>query len=159
MIALRFRLAEFDDIFLAGLLHDTGIVFEAEHVTDPFVTVIQSLQPGRTLCETERQHLGFDHAVLGESVAKAWKFPPAVTDSIRYHHDSAACQTSHARTVQCVELANFLCSLGGRSSVGVHLVQFPKAAADALSLTKDDWVAIATDLDGELARNQTLTQL
>jgi hypothetical protein len=81
-----------------------------------------------------------------------------VIDSIRYHHESAACPGCSAKTVHCVEVANFLCSLDNKTSVGIHLVQFPRAAVNALSLTKDDLLAIVTDLDGELVRNQTLIQ-
>jgi putative nucleotidyltransferase with HDIG domain len=159
MAATRLRFPEFEDIFLAGLLHDIGILLEDQHGHAQFVQVIESLQEGQTLCKTECELFGFDHTKLGGQIAAEWKLPQGVIDSIRHHHNSAAYQGEYARTVQCVELANFICSLKGMLSVGVKLVQFPQAAIVALSLTKDDLMVLATDLDAELARNQALMQV
>jgi putative nucleotidyltransferase with HDIG domain len=159
LIAMRVRMANFEDVFLAGLLHDIGIILEDQHAHDEFVATIQSLEEGRELSEIEQQHLGFDHTKLGESIAKEWKLPNGVIDSIRYHHDSNVYHGQYEPTVRCVEVANFLCSLKGMSSVGKQLVKFPLPAILALSLGKEDLAVLAGDLDRELARNQTLFQV
>ncbi len=159
MIARRMRLRHFEDVFLAGLLHDLGIVLEDQHIHGSFVGVIRSLRAGKTLVETERAQLGFDHTLLGEQVAQRWKLPNGVADTMRYHHNSAACQGKYRDTVQCVEVANYLCSVRGYSAIGLQLVRFPGDAVSAFGLKKDDLLVLAEDLDRELTMNQTLFHL
>jgi HD-like signal output (HDOD) protein len=159
MIARRMRLRHFEDVFLAGLLHDLGIILEDQHVHGPFVEVIRSVGPGKTLVEVEQAHLGFDHTLLGEQVAQQWKLPNGVADTMRYHHDSTACQGKYWDTVQCVEVANYLCSASGYSAIGLQLVDFPGNALSAFGMEKDDLLVLAGDLDRELETNQTLFQL
>jgi HD-like signal output (HDOD) protein len=159
LIAMRLHIRHFEDVFLAGLLHDAGIILEDQHVHDGFVEVVQSLREGARLSDVEREQLGFDHTTLGEYMAKTWQLPNGLTDAVRYHHDSTGYTADYPETVRCVELANFVCSLRGLSSVGVHLVEFPRAAITALSLGKNDLVVLANDLNRELANNQSLLQM
>ncbi len=159
LIAMRLRLKEFEEVFLAGLLHDVGIILEDQHVHEPFAKIVGELREGVTLGNVERKELAFDHAILGARMATAWRLPNGITDSVRHHHDSASYKGTYVQTVQCVELANFICSLKGMSSVGIHLVEFPRAAITTLSLGKDDLAVLASDLDRELANNQNLFEI
>ena len=122
LIARRCGLANFEDAYLAGLLHDIGIILEDQYVHPNFYYLIESLKEERTLTASEYDLLGFDHTVLGDEVAKNWKFPPAVRAAIRFHHDSQNSDEEHAMIVCCVEAANILCSLRGITSVGLKLV-------------------------------------
>jgi putative nucleotidyltransferase with HDIG domain len=156
LIAMRLNLKDFEDVFLAGLLHDIGIILEDQHLHKHFVNVVGSLEEGKTLVEVETQQIGFDHLRLGASVAKTWKFPEGVMEAIRYHHDSAKCQSEHVMAVRCVEVANLVCSLKGFCSVGGNYVQFPRAAIEGLSLKKDDLKVLVQDLDREFDSQQKL---
>jgi HD-like signal output (HDOD) protein len=159
MIAMRQRVSTFEDAFLAGLLHDVGIVLEDQHAHDAFASMVGSLAEGTTLRDAERCHLGFDHTTLAATVTKNWSFPDTVTDVVRFHHGSAGYQGPHVQVVRFVEVANFICSVKGISSVGINLVQFPRDAVAGLSLTKEDVVVLATDLDREMSANESLFQL
>ncbi len=159
LIAMRSRFGNFEDVFLAGLMHDVGIILEDQHLHEPFCEVVGSLSQGTTLSETERRHLGFDHTALAERVTGNWGFPDGVIVAAGHHHGSATCRGEHADVVQCVEVANLICSLKGMSSVGVNLVPFPKAAIAGLSLTKEDVMVLIEDLDRELSLNQGLFQM
>jgi len=156
LLAMRLRLSEFEDVFLAGLMHDVGIVLEDQHVHKGFVEVVQSLRQGETLAAVERRILGFDHMRLGETIARNWKLPSGVADTIRCHHGAAGYQGPHTETVRCVEVANFLCSIKRITSVGLPLVDLPSATIQALSLTKQDLLVLAEDLDRELSQQQAL---
>jgi HD-like signal output (HDOD) protein len=159
LIAMRRKFSNFEDVFLAGLLHDIGIILEDQHAHEPFACAIRSLPGAKSLAEAERAHLGFDHISLGERVAEAWGFPAPARAAIRYHHASDAYRGPEADVVRCVEVGNLICSLKGISSVGVQLVQFSRATLDALSLTRDDIAILAEDLEQELACNASLFQL
>ncbi len=116
LIAMRLRKTNFEDIFLAGLLHDIGIILEHDH--NNFVRVVSSLDNKRSLAEVEREHLNYDHTMLGQRIAEEWGFPEAVQAVVRLHHNSAAYRGSEVDSVRCVELANLICTLKGLSSVG-----------------------------------------
>ena len=159
MIAMRRSINKFEDAFLAGLLHDIGIVLEDQHVHEPFMTVIQSLDKDQTLAETERSRLGFDHTSLGAKVAATWGFPDVARAAIRYHHVSKNYRGEDLDIVRCVEVANLICTLKGIPSVGMKLVRFSAEAVSGLALTREDIAVLAEDLDRELAQNASLFQM
>jgi putative nucleotidyltransferase with HDIG domain len=159
LIALRRKLRNFEDAFLAGLLHDVGIILEDQHVHAEFAKIVRSLDAHKTLAENERAVLGFDHTVLGEKVAQSWGFPETVRIAIRYHHASAAYDGAHIDIVRCVEVANLVCTLKGISSVGADVLRPSAPALQGLSLGRDDVAVLAEDLDRELAQNAGLFSL
>ena len=55
-----------------------------------------------------------------------------------------------------MEVANVICSLKGITSVGRQLVRPSRETFDLLGLQKDDVMVLATDLDSEISRNESL---
>ncbi len=159
LIALRLKEVEPEEVFLAGLLHDIGIVLEDQYLNDHFIQVMESLADDRSLSEVESEIIGFDHARLGGKLAEAWRFPRPATDAILHHHDSTRHRGASAAVVQCVEVANYACSVKGITSIGRNLIRFPQAAIEGLSLTRSDFVAFVKDLDHELSEKQDLFEL
>ena len=159
LIAMRREFENFEGMFLAGLLHDIGIVLEDQYVHEPFREVIERLDDDKTLATVELECLGFAHTVLGARVAETWKFAGSVTDAIRHHHNSAKYRGEHIDVVRCVEVANLLCTLKGISSVGRKLVMSSQSALEGLSLTKEDVAVLIEDLDREIQRNTDLFQM
>lgn len=159
LIAMRCKIAAFEDVFLAGLLHDIGIILEDQYVHPKFRQMIMALTPEKSLCEWERQFLGFDHAELGEAVARAWGFPENVRTSIAFHHNAALYRGEQINIIRCVAVANLICTLKGMPSVGINLVRVPTWALQGLNLTKADIAVMAEDLDREIAQNAMLYEL
>ena len=159
LIAQRVREVEPEEVFLAGLLHDIGIVLEDQYLNDYFVQVMETLTDDSVLSDVENEVIGFNHARLGGKLAEAWRFPRPAADAILHHHDSTRHKGGSAAVVQCVEVANYACSVKGITSVGRNLVQFPQAAIEGLSLTRDDFVALIQSLESELKEKQELFDL
>ena len=159
LIAMRRKLPDFEDAFLAGLLHDVGIVLEDQYVHSVFRRMIGALDEEQTLCAVEQRELGFDHTQLGEGVAKAWSFPETIVAAIRYHHTSVRYRGDAIGIVRCVEVANLLCTLTGAPSVGMKLVRISQPALTGLSITREDIAVLAADLKEELAQNASLFTL
>lgn len=159
MLARQLDFADFEDMFLAGLLHDIGIILEDQYAHDGFCKVVQSLREEKPLAATERQRLGFDHTSLGEKVAEIWGFPELVKATIRYHHTSAAYRGSEATVVRCVEVANLICTQKGISSVGLKLVKCSQPVLAALSISSADLKSFSGMLDNELAAHSNLLQV
>lgn len=159
MLAMRLRITNFEDVFLAGLLHDIGIILIDQHFHAQFVQIIESLQESATLYETETSVLGFNHVEFGAALAEQWSFPDSAAAAIRYHHQSAAYRGEHIALVRCVEVANLLCTLKGMSSVGMNLLRFHPQTVTALGLTATDLKVLAADLDDEMSAQSGLFQI
>lgn len=76
-----------DSAFTAGLLHDIGALVLATRFPDQY----QSMLAYRTLhdCSTldaERAVFGIDHALVGSTLARHWKFPLAMQSAVGRHH-------------------------------------------------------------------------
>ena len=156
MLGLRLKFRAAEDLFLAGLLHDIGIVLEDQHVNGPFTKTIQTLDPQKTLCENEQQSLGFDHCQLGALVADKWGLPETVKAAITHHHHAADKSCTRGDMVQFIEVANLLCTFKDISSVGVNLVRACPESIKGLDLTKEDLLAVSEALDRELAENAVM---
>ncbi len=159
MLAMRLRIHNFEDVFLAGLLHDIGIILIDQHFHTQFARIIESLQQATPLCEVENDVLGFSHVELGAALAEQWSFPLPALAAIRYHHHAAAYRGEHLATVRCVEVANLICTLKGLSSIGMNLLRFNPQSVTGLGLTATDLKVLATDLDEELAAQSGLFQI
>lgn len=159
LIAMRLKFPDFEDTFLAGLLHDIGIILEDQHVHRPFENVIVSLREGIFLNDVERENLSFDHAQLGEKVAEEWRFPESTQAAIRHHHVSTGYKGPHINVVRCVAVANLLCTLKGISSVGVKSVRYSPTVFDGLSLGRHDIAILSEDLDREIEDQSVLFEM
>jgi HD-like signal output (HDOD) protein len=77
-----------DEAFTAGLLHDIGVLMLVES-EDPFYEGL--IDSGTFVDEPsiddERVLMGFDHAALGEAIARAWSLPSPLPRVIGLHHD------------------------------------------------------------------------
>jgi HD-like signal output (HDOD) protein len=156
LVAMRLRLANFEDAFLAGLLHDLGIILEDQHAHQQFKAAMLALDPNRTLIDIEREHLGFDHTLAGDRVAARWNLPESVRAAMRHHHASAAYRGGETAVLYCVDVANMICTLRQISSVGLNLLKPSTDAIRGLGMNKADVVVLAQDLDRELQSHQDL---
>lgn len=159
LVAMRRELPDFEDAFLAGLLHDLGLILEDQLLHKQFRELMVQLPDDVPLCMAERRYLGFDHCALGAAVGDQWRFPAAVRATIQHHHDSTRYHGDFRSIVHSVEIANVVCTLKGISSVGKRLIKPPLHAFQAMGYTKDDILILARDLDDELERSESLFEL
>jgi HD-like signal output (HDOD) protein len=76
------------DAFVAGLLHDLGILIIYKFFNVEFVEIIiKASSEKMTILEAERQILGLTHQEIGKFLAEKWDLPLILCDSINYHHN------------------------------------------------------------------------
>jgi HD-like signal output (HDOD) protein len=77
-----------DEAFLAGLIHDMGIMVEMQARRAKFVEALEMLDttPGTTLRHAETIALGADHEQFGAALCRLWKFPTSFSFVTGYHH-------------------------------------------------------------------------
>ncbi|MHB8971444.1 MAG: HDOD domain-containing protein [Pirellulaceae bacterium] len=113
------------DAYLAGLLHDIGLLLVSRQLRRRFKQVVDRVRKLVSTPVLERSVYSFDHGQLGGYVAKQWDFPPSVVDAIQYHHDVEVYAGPHRELVFVVAAADYLCSRAGWTSMGVHNIPLP----------------------------------
>ncbi|WP_418789963.1 HDOD domain-containing protein [Phosphitispora sp. TUW77] len=79
-----------DQAFVAGLLHDIGKLILNTYMTQKFEDVISKVAAENIpFMLAEQQILGFDHAVIGSTVAEKWNLPFELVEAIANHHTPA----------------------------------------------------------------------
>ena len=157
LLAKSVGFPDFEDVFLAGLMHDIGIILEDQFEHDRFrLMVRQSARTYRPLTENEREYFEFDHTTLGAEVARRWCFPKSVEAAIRNHHDPIG-NSAADRLPSCfVAIANYVCSIKEMTSVGPNLVRPVELKEIGVTLSVEDLIRISRDFNDELASHDAL---
>ena len=157
LIAKSVAFPDFEDVFLAGLMHDIGIILEDQFEHDRFRLIVrQSTESYRPLTENEREYFDFDHTTLGAEVAQRWRFPKAVEAAIRNHHDPIDNSPADELPACFVAIANYVCSIKEITSVGPNLVRPVELKEIGVTLSVEDLIRISRDFNDELASHDAL---
>lgn len=124
--------------FTAGLLHDVGkLALDAYFHQDFQLALAHRVAEDSTLLEAERAVLGVDHALVGHELARRWKFPAAIQQAIRDHHQP---EREPATLTDLVHVANVLCHALDIGNAGYDRV--PPLSSSAWSRLGLDWDAM-----------------
>ena len=83
---LRFPRA--DEAFLAGLMHDIGKSVLVTKLPETYLTLVRRIQEGEgDGLSLELDTFGFDHAMVGEALLRAWNISEGIQQAARWHHD------------------------------------------------------------------------
>jgi putative nucleotidyltransferase with HDIG domain len=112
-LAERLAIGNSNKFYLAGLLHDIGLLVNSLLFQKEFTRILKLAESsGTPLCEVELQNIGFTHCESGRVLADIWKIPLDVADTIEFHHDPASSVLAQDMTA-AVHLADLLCRLRG----------------------------------------------
>jgi len=103
--------ADTEKAYLAGLLHDIGVLVNCMVAPDEFrVTLDKASREQIPLDEAERATLGFTHSDTGRVLAEAWKIPADLIEAIELHHDIGDPKRG-GPLVALVHLSDLLCRM------------------------------------------------
>lgn len=75
------------EAFVAGLVHDIGILIIVEYFTEDYKKIKELSEVNSiTHLEAEKQVLGSDHSEIGGWLAEKWNLPNQIIHSIKNHH-------------------------------------------------------------------------
>ena len=97
--------------YLAGLVHDIGILVNTITCADEYRTCLQKACEERVaLHQVEERLLGFTHCHTGKILGERWKFSADVLAVIEGHHDPVMVE-DRGPLVSLVHLSDLLCRL------------------------------------------------
>ena len=109
-LARQMKVPIADEAFLAGLIHDTGLLVSLQVWPDKLKLACETAQKTeRDFCEIEREIVGVDHQQLGQGLAELWKFPRSCQLVAGYHHQPVALSDNNRLLVTLVFVADTLC--------------------------------------------------
>lgn len=141
--------------YLAGLLHDLGIIVNLWMLPKEFRAALeQARNEGIPLHEAEQAHLGFTHCESGRLLADRWELAPDLREVVSAHH-SRPDSHEHAGLIALVELSDLLCRMSGLNhgfieKREVNLLEqtsFSILAEQCPDVKDFDWARLTFELD------------
>lgn len=153
LIADQLKLGLPDEAFLAGLIHDIGIMVEMQGDRQKLSQVFEQMTfdkqgvPTCDMLEIERKVFGADHQEFGKALCEMWKFPKSFTYVTGHHHNPMSLPEPNRVLTWLVYIAERLAAeqdFGFRADL-MDLSINP-AAISALGLTAEQLNYVRTNL-------------
>lgn len=131
-LGLRIDRSLGDEAFLAGLMHDVGILVALQAYPVKLKQVCLTAKTDmRNFTEIERTLIGVDHQQLGAELARRWGFPSVCQVVAGTHHNPEDAPDAVRRVAYLVYVADVLCCQCG---IGFNLTARHEALdVDAIS--------------------------
>jgi HD-like signal output (HDOD) protein len=114
MIVVKINNTLPDEAFLAGLIHDMGILVELQAFREPLVEIAEKSANGtERYTDIETQVIGVDHQMLGAGLTTKWKFPRSFQYVTGHHHNPMALAPECRWLTSVIHVADhFVCREG-----------------------------------------------
>jgi HD-like signal output (HDOD) protein len=153
--------------YLAGLLHDVGIIVNLWLLPDEFRSAYETAaRQGLPLHEAEQQSMGFTHCDSGRLLAERWGFASSLIEVARHHHRPRESSES-PELVALVHIADLLCRMSGLNYGYVEERQvnllndegFSLLARHHESLQNFDWARLTFEVGSYIDEVQSLVRM
>lgn len=144
--------------YLAGLLHDLGLLVNTLACTEEYRKCIAAARDERVSLElVEEKVLGFTHCQSGKILAEHWKFSADLVAVIEFHHHVVPTSVD-VSLISLVHLSDLLCRLrdlgyGFYEAMGVDLARdeaWVSLAKHCPQLATLDLARLTMDIDGAM---------
>ena len=160
-LAKQMKLPMADEAFLAGMIHDVGLLVSLQLWPEQLRGVCERAMlaagTGPSFCEMEREAIGADHQQLGMALAEQWKFPRACQMVAGHHHNPVGLGDQARVLVGIVYAADTICC---QSKHGLNLTALSQrldtAGLDDIKIEKAMIERTAANLDGLVGAAGTL---
>jgi HD-like signal output (HDOD) protein len=165
-LARQLKIGDPGKAYLAGLLHDLGIIVNLWVLPGEFRTSFELAKAeGVPLHEAEQRTLGFTHCDSGRLLAERWGLAPDLTEVVTYHH-SPENSSQHGELVALVHIADLLCRMSGLNYGYVEERQltlfedagFTFLARNSSSLKNFDWARLTFELEAYIEEVHSLVR-
>lgn len=152
--------------YLAGLLHDLGIIVNLWVMPKEFREAFEFARAeGIPLHEAEQSVLGFTHCESGRLLADKWELSPDLCEVVSLHHNLSEAH-DHAGLVALVELSDLLCRMSGLNhgyleNRQVNLLEqtgFAVLSQECQGLKDFDWARLTFEMDSYMDEVHSLVR-
>jgi len=138
--------------YVAGLLHDIGIIVESQFLQNDFSQILSKAKnEKKNLSEAEQEVLGLHHADIGMAIAENWNLPQEIVTAIGYHDNPLEAEQDSSKLASTLYIAEY-CSQN--SSIGYSETPFQNDEVFQQCLTELNMDPHALDLIAEDAKRE-----
>jgi len=137
------------DAFLAGFVHDIGLVVELQVCRELFLATIaeSTAHPCRSFRDVESEIIGANHEAFGDALCRAWQFPPSLQRISGHHHDPFVVSLEDRRLATIIRVADHLAA---RTGLGCSRIidggDIEAELLDDVRLSENDLAALCATL-------------
>jgi putative nucleotidyltransferase with HDIG domain len=162
LICDQLKLGLPDEAFLAGLIHDIGLMVEMQAVRDKLLRVFEEMKfdadgvPQTDMRAVELRVIGADHTGFGAALCNAWKFPKNFAQVAGHHHDPMQLPAGSRMLTSIVCVADRLSAqlqYGFRGDLVT--IEITPAVCDELTMSRAQLQAIQASLPEIFAEVQS----
>lgn len=142
-IADSLKLGLADEAFLAGLIHDLGIVVEIQYDRQKLIEVVNRLGiddngvPSANMLDVETEVFGANHQDFGRGLCEKWKFPKSFINVTGFHHNPMQLPSDSRTLASVICLADHLAAeLPNSFRLDVPSTTLPNDVIDELKLAQ-----------------------
>lgn len=107
----KLRVIEVDKAYMAGLLHDIGLLVNCLAFPKEFAPALETAsQRNLPIVEAERETMGFTHCETGRALAERWRLDEDMVQVIAHHHNIQKSESAQV-LVSLVHLGDLLCRM------------------------------------------------
>ena len=142
-IANRACCTDPDEAFIASMLQDVGMLAASMALGDEYNDAIAEAGGDHFAVERiEQERLGFTHSEAGSLLAKRWRLPVSMIESVRNHHRPESAPAEFRHLVQTVALS----TIAAESLT----VESPRLLINRFRMLGRDWFDLPVDGAAEL---------
>ncbi len=161
LITQAIGLALPDEAFLAGLIHDIGIVAELQCCSQEIPKIVEAMRAGGLdILTAEEKVLGANHQEIGALLAAKWKFPRSFQFVTGYHHNPTELAQEN-RLLACVTyVADHVCTQKGLGIVKIQQEYPPldQSILEEIKLSESALDDVFENVEAELEVVRTLIE-
>lgn len=146
------NVAGHDEMFLAGLIHDLGLLMERQAFGDKLNEVVRRAQAGEgNFLDLEREVIGATHQDFGDALTTKWKFPRHLRAAVAFHHNPEALSQELRKVGMIVRCADVLCC---QEEIGFSLTaageEFTEELLQGVGITVEQLVEARDTMEEDL---------
>ncbi len=157
ILANSLKLGLSDEAFLAGLVHDIGVMVEMQYDRNKLLEVLRKVGadskgiPANDMLVAEQEVFGATHQDFGAGLCEKWKFPKTFGFVTGYHHRPLELAAEHRTIVSLVYVADRLAADSGQG-FRQDLLQttIDPEVRDSLKLTNEKLDEIRAQLQAQM---------
>jgi len=150
-----------NELFLAGLIHDLGLIVERQTVPEELAEVCRRAEAGQAdFLELEREIIGATHQDFGHALTLKWRFPQDLRAGASNHHNPEALSGDSRLPASILRCADILCC---RHGVGFTLAaqgqDLSPTLLEPVGATIDHLTEIQDGLDRDIEEAEAILGL
>src|ERR1041384_5491611 len=164
MVANSLRLGLADEAFLAGLIHDIGLMVEMQADRNKLIEVLRRVGadskgvPANDFVAAEMSVFEANHQDFGAGLCEKWKFPQSFALVTGFHHRPMEVPTENRTLTALIYVADRLAADTGmgfrqdllKTTVDAEVLDFLKLTNEKLSEVRSQLATQAKDVSGLL---------